>query len=242
MSKVEDGRLEDVDAGVGEVAARLLGPGLLLEGAHAARLVGHHDPVGGDLLPLDALADDRREGPRAPVVVESGAEIEVDDGVTAEDDEGGVEEAGVLLDAGEPAGAPHRGVHQGPVVGQLPLEGVGDLHPEAGPVAEVVLDLGGLVGRVHHDLLDPVLAEQVDQVLHDRSPEHGDHGLGHQVRQGPHPGSLAGGQDHRFHRISSLRVSSEAPRPPGGRKLRRPCRVGPNGHIHTKHYPSIPCG
>ena len=196
--EVQHLRLEDVDAGVDHVAGGFLHRRLLLEGAHATIVVGDDDPVAAHLLARHTLGDQAGHRPLLAVTTHGFGEIKVDQRVAAEHHEGVVEEGLEILDALEASGRT-QGIADQFTVFDASLEAVGDLHPEALAVAEIVLDLLGQMGDVDHDFVESVLAQQLQQKLHHRFLQDRNHRLGCGVRDRTHPRSLAGRQDHRLH-------------------------------------------
>ena len=196
----EDRGLEDVDSGIGEVASGVFGCGFLLKRRDAACGVSYDDSVGRDLGAANSLADDCGDGTCSVVRSDNGREVEVDDGIAAYDEECRIEEAGVRLHAREAARATRRVVTHRALDVEFTLERVRHGHAEARAVAEVVLDLVGQIGRVHHNLVETVPVKQVDDELHHRPPEHRDHWLGKEVGEGAHARALACGEDHGLHR------------------------------------------
>ncbi len=83
------------------------------------------------------------------------------------------------------------------------LGGVHHAHPELGSVAEVGPDGVGLEADGDHDVVEPVLLEQIDDVLHHRAVGDGHHGLGLVGGERTQAGSLPAGHDHGFHRAAS---------------------------------------
>nr|WP_254126975.1 hypothetical protein [Aquihabitans sp. G128] len=82
---------------------------------------------------------------------------------------------------------------------RLVLGGVDDLHAELGAVAEVGADLVGEERHRDHDLVDPVLLEQVDDVLHHRPVGQREHGLRAVRGERTQPRPLASCHDHGLH-------------------------------------------
>jgi len=86
----------------------------------------------------------------------------IDHGVAAQHQEGVVEESGVPLDVAQRAGGTEWLTDEF-AVGEVALEGIGDLHPETASVAEVLFDRMGVVAGVDHDLGYPVMPQAIDQ-------------------------------------------------------------------------------
>ncbi len=182
---VEHLGLEYVDAGVDGVAEDLA-PGGLLEEPLDAPVVVDDDDAELERV-LHALEGDRDHGPALLVEGDDFAEVEVGERVAADDDEGVVAEL-VLgqLDAAGGAGRSllHRVLHA---------------HAEAGSVAEVVADGLGQEHEGDDGLVDAVLLEQLDDVLHARLAAQRHHRLGLVAREGAQAGAFAAGHDHCAH-------------------------------------------
>ena len=185
--EVEDLGLEDVDTGVDGVAEHL-SPGRLLE-----------EPLDGSVLTGDDDAElerivDRLQGQggqTAPAIVEVDhlGQVDVGEHVSGDDQEPLVE-----LVAGVPDRA---GGAQGGGLG-----GVDHADAELRSVPEVGADGIGHEGHGYHDVLEAVLAEQIDDVLHHGDVDHGEHGLGLIGGQGAEPCALAAGHDDCFHDVA----------------------------------------
>jgi hypothetical protein len=72
-------------------------------------------------------------------------------------------------------------------------------HAVLAAVAEVRLDVVGEEGDRDDDLVEAVLLEQRDDVLHHRTVGEGQHRLRRVRRERPQPGALAAGHDHGLH-------------------------------------------
>jgi hypothetical protein len=83
----------------------------------------------------------------------------------------------------------------------VPLEAVGNLHPEPRALTEIVFDLGRQVGGRDHDLIEPVILQQVDQELHERLVDDWDHRLGHLLGEGAHARPLATRENDGLHGV-----------------------------------------
>ena len=181
--------LEHVDARVDRVREDL-SPGRLLEEAlDAALLVGDDD---AELERIgDAFQADRHHG--APIAVEADQSTEVDvaEGIARDDEERLVER---LLGQLDRAGRPGRGL----------LHRVADRHAVRLAVAEVAAD------RLRHeregddDVVEAVLAEQVEDVLHARLADDRNHRLRLVRGQRTQARSLAAGHDDGLHRLPVL--------------------------------------
>ena len=166
-------------------------------------------------------------GQAAALVVEVDhlGEVDVGEHVAGDDQEPLVE---LVAGVAHRAGGPER----------RRLGGVDHADAELGAVPEVGADGVGHEGHRDHDVLEPVLAQQVDHVLHHRDVGHGQHGLGLVGGQRAQPGPLATGHDHRLH--------DDAPPAPAARPSavgQRPC--GPPGRrtpaaIQARVSPMMP--
>ena len=124
--EVEDLGAEHVDAAVGQVRERLGRFGLLLKALDAAVGAGDHDPELARVV--DPLGRQRRDPVVGLVELAHRPQVDVGQRVAGDDQEGVAEELGGVADA---AGGAE----------QLLLLAVGEVDPELGAVAEVVLDL-----------------------------------------------------------------------------------------------------
>ena len=86
------------------------------------------------------------------------------------------------------------------------LGGVDHADPELRAVAEIAADGVGHEGDRDHDVLEAVLAQQADDVLHHGPVGHGQHRLRLVRGEGAEAGALAAGHDQRFHGSISLRT------------------------------------
>ena len=193
--EVEDLRLEHVDPCVDGVAEDLAPGGLFEEPFDRAVGPGDDDPE------LERVVDgfQGEGGEAAPIGVErhQGGEVQVGEDVPGDDQKALVEFVACVQHR---AGRPER----------RRLGRVDHAHPELRPVAEVGPDRVGHEGHRHHHVLEPVLTEEVDHVLHHRDVGHREHRFrlvgGERTKSSP----LASRHDDRFHRLAS---SFRAPRP-----------------------------
>jgi hypothetical protein len=182
---VEDLGLQHEDAGVDGVAEDLA-PGRLLEepldgavgsgddDAELERVVDRHQADGGQGRPLLVEGDDL-------------AEVDVGEDVAGDDEEALVEHVHRVADRpGRPEG--------------LLLGRVDHLHAELAAVAEVVAYDVRHERQGHDDLVDAVVSQQVDDVLHHRAVHQRQHRLGLVAGERPEAAPLTAGHDHRFHR------------------------------------------
>ena len=176
--------LKHVDAGVDGVGEDLAPVGLLQEPLDAAVLGGDDDPelerVG------HPLEDDGGQGAAAAVEVNHLVQVDVGQGVAGDDHEGLAEHLGGVADAA--------GRTQGGRLG-----GVGQADVHVGAVAEVVADLTGQELDGDHDVLDPVVPDVPDDVLHDRAVADREHRLGLVGGEWPQARAFAAGHDDRLH-------------------------------------------
>ena len=190
---------EDVDASVDRVAQGLFDLGFLLEMGDSILIIGDHDAVAAHLLLGNALGDEAGEGTLLPVTAHRFGEVEVDQGVSAEDHKGVVKKVLEVLDFLQATGGTQGAADQFAVF-DPPLKAVGDFHTEALPIAEIILDLLCQVGDVHHHLIEAMLLEQLEQKLHHGFLQDGDHRFRDHMGDRLNPCSLSGRQDHRLHR------------------------------------------
>ena len=186
----QDLRLEHVDAGVDRVGEHL-SPGRLLEEAlDPAPVVGDDDPEFERVL--DRLEADRHRGALRAVEVDDLLQVDVRERVTGDDDERLVEPV-----AREPnrARRPERRL----------LDGVLDVDAERVPVAEVAADRLRQEGDRHDHVLEAVVAEQLDDVLHARLADHRPHRLRLVRGQRSQARALAARHDDSLHASATSR-------------------------------------
>ena len=182
--EVEDLGFQDVDPGVDGVAEDLT-PGRLLEEALDGPVL-----VGDDDAELQGIVHRLEgEGGHPPALAVEGnhlAQVDVGEHVPGDDQEGLTE---LVTGVAHRSSRAQRGR----------LGRVDHPDPELGAVPEIGPDGVGHEGHGDHDVLEPVLAEQIDHVLHHRDVGHGEHGLGLVGREGAQPGPLATRHDDRLH-------------------------------------------
>jgi len=182
--EIEHLRLENVDAGVDLVGEDLTPGGLFQEPVDGAVGVSDHHP---ELQRArDRGQDDGRRRHMFAVKGDRLGQVDVGQGVAADDDKGLVQVGLRVLDA---PGRPQRRI----------LHDVGDVHPEVRAVTKVVPNRGAQVLERDHHIADAMLAQQAEDVLHHRLADDRHQGLRQPARQRPQPGPLATRHDHCFH-------------------------------------------
>ena len=178
--------LEHVDARVDRVGEHLAPRGLLEEPLDAAVLVGHDDAE----LERVVDGDEADRGRRALLAVEAHqrAEVDVAERVARDDEERVVE-----LVPGEEDRA-------GRACGRL-LDGVAHPHAERLPRAEVAADGLRHEGERDHDVLEAVLSQELDDVLHAGPADDRHHRLRLVRRQRAQAGALATGHHDGLHLV-----------------------------------------
>src|SRR4029079_18532336 len=142
---------------------------------------------------VDRLEPDRDRGPLRAMRLDQRGEVDVAERAARDDEEGAGEP---LLREADGACRPER----------LLLDGVVHLQAERLAVAEVRADCLRHEGQRHDDLGEPVLAEQVERVLHARLADDRDHRLRLVRGQRPEPGPLPSRHHHRLHSRTSPRA------------------------------------
>jgi hypothetical protein len=166
--------------------------------------VGDHDPELEGVL--DVLERDRGGGAGLAVRVDERGEVDVGEHVARDDEERVVELVRRVAD--RPRGA-ERAVFRRVAHGD----------PEVGAVAEVVADLVGEERHRDDDLVEPVLRQQPDDVLHHGLVHQRHHRLGGVAGERAQPRPLTTGHDHRLHQeglpafAARARVPARASRP-----------------------------
>ena len=176
---------EQVHAGVDGVAEHLAPARLLTKALHASAFVRYHDPEAGWVQ--DAYEGDCGRGGVPMVKAGHGLQVDVGNDVSGQHEETLAKQVQCLANGA------------GRAVVELGL-GVADRKTETGAVAKCVADDFGAVEEQHHNLLDPVSAEVIQQVgqcgpIYDRHHRFG------QVRgEGAQPRAEAAGQDGGYAR------------------------------------------
>ncbi len=187
--EVEDLGLEHVDVRVDRVGEDLAPGGLLEEPLDRAVFPGDDDAELDRVL--HPLQRDRRERVGGAVRLHDRAEVDVGQCVAGDDEERLVE----LV---------HRVAHRTGGAERRLLGGVPHAHAELGAVAEVVADVVREERDRHDDVVEAVLGEQPDDVLHHRRVRDRHHRLRLVARQRAEPCALAAGQDDSLHEPTSV--------------------------------------
>ena len=190
--------LQHVDTRVDRVGEDLAPRGLLEEALDAPLVVRDDDSE------LERVVDRlEADGHRRPVLSMEGderAQVDVAEGVAGDDEEGLVE---LLRGQPDGAGRAERGF----------LDRVADAHPERVALAEVAADrLRQERDRDDH-VGHPVLAQQLEDVLHARLPDDRHHWLRLVRRQRSEAGALAACHHDSLHRLTSLHAPKAYTRP-----------------------------
>src|SRR5215207_8758596 len=186
-------RLEDVDARVDRVGEDLAPRRLLEEPLDAPVLVGDDDPELERVV--DRLQPDRHRGAVIAVRVEHRAEIHVAERVARDDEDRLVESSRRKPDR---AGRAERRL----------LDRVRDVQPERLPVAKVRADRLRQKRDGDDHVLEAVLLQELEDVLHARLADDRHHRLRLIRREWTETGSLTAGHDDRPHVRTSRRALS----------------------------------
>jgi hypothetical protein len=135
---------------------------------------------------------------RASVAAPQRGEIEVEDDVAVEDEDG--------LVADPAADVPRAAAR----AEDLALERVRHVHAELAAVADGAPDGARPVVEVDHHLLHAVRRQHLERPVQERPIEDGQHGLGAIERERPHPRAEARGQDDGPHLKTISPVPPEA--------------------------------
>ena len=194
---VEDLRFEDIDPGIDGVAEDLA-PGRLLEEA-----LDRPVRVGDDNAELErvlhGLQADGCDGALLLVELDDGRQVDVGDHVAGDDEEPLLQ---LVLGVAHRSGGAERRL----------LGGVLDAHAELGPVAEVGAHVVGHEGHGDDEVVEPVILEEADDVLHHRPVDQRHHGFLLVRGQWPQPAPLTARHDDRFHGPDPTRPSINARR------------------------------
>ena len=183
--------LEHVDAGVDRVGEDLAPRRLLEEALDPALVVGDDDPELERVL--DRLEPDRDRRVALAVELDEARQVDVTEGVAGDDERR-------LL---EPAA---RETNRAGRAEWSLLDGVLDLDAEAGAVAEVAADRLRQERDRDDDLLEAVVAQELDDVLHARLADDRHHRLRLVRGQRPQTRALASRHDHGLHVFTSIRA------------------------------------
>ncbi len=194
--EVEDLGFEHVDVGVDGVGEHLAPGRLLQEALDRAVLASDDDAELHGIL--DPLEGDRRERLARLVRLHDLAEVDVGQGVARDHEERLVE---LLHGVAHRSGGAERGL----------LRRVAHADTEVGAVAEIVANVVREERDRHHDVVEAVLREQPDDVLHHRRVRDGHHRLRLIAREGPEPGAFSPGEDHRLHTCTSAPTRAARP-------------------------------
>ena len=182
--EVEHLGLEHVDAGVDRVREDLA-PGRLLEEPLDRAVVVRDDDAELDRV-VDPLQRDRTGRTGRAVRLHERAEVDVGEHVAGDDEERLVELVG-------------RVAHRARRAERRVLGGVPHAHAEVRAVTEVRADVVREERDRHDDVVEAVLGEQADDVLHHRPVRDGHHRLRLVAGQRPEAGALSPGEDHCLH-------------------------------------------
>src|SRR5438105_1498209 len=188
----QDLRLEHVDAGVDRVGEHLAPRRLLEEALDAAVVVGDDDPELQRVF--DGLEADGHRRLLLAVELDELRKVEVAERVARDDEERAVETA---------RGEPHRA---GGAERRL-LDRVADLHSERLAAAEVRADRLRQERDGDDDVLEAVLLEQLEDVLHARLADDRHQRLRLVGREGTKTRAFAARHDDGLHRCSSFQAS-----------------------------------
>src|SRR4051794_34691243 len=183
--------LEHVDAGVDRVGEDLAPRRLLEEALDAPVLVGDDDPELERVL--DRLQADRHRRALFLVELDDLPEVDVAERVARDHEERLLEHVA-------------REAHRAGGAERAFLDGVGDIEPERLAVAEVRADRLRQEGDRDDDLLEAVLAQQLEDVLHAGLPDNRHHRLRLVGRERPKACALTARHDDSLHQRSSLRA------------------------------------
>jgi hypothetical protein len=185
--------LEHVDAGVDRVREDLAPRGFLQETLDPTLLIGDDDSELERVL--DRLEPDRDGGALLPVHVDQLGQVDIAERVAGDDEEGLVEPV---------ARQPHR---TGSAQRRL-LDRVLDVQAQALTVAEVATDRLGHEGDRDDHVVEPVLAQQLEDVLHARLADDRHHRLRLVGGQRAKARALAAGHHDGLHVATSRRALS----------------------------------
>jgi hypothetical protein len=185
--------LEHVDAGVDRVGEDL-SPGRLLEEALDLALVVGDDDAELERV-VDGLEPDRHRGALLAVEGDERTQVDVAERVAGDDEEGVVERVAREADG---AGGAEREL----------LDGILDVEPEPLPRAEIAADRLGQERERDDHVLEAVLLEELQDVLHARLADDRHHRLGLVRRERAQARALAAGHHDRLHVFTSRRALS----------------------------------
>ena len=185
--EVEDGRVEDVDARVGQVRDDLSPRRLLDEALHRSALVDHHHSVLERIR--HRLQHDGRERLALTMEPRGRGQVDVSQGVAGDDDER----------LGQELARKH---HRTRGAQRRVLDRVRQSDALLGTIAEVVANRRAQVLHRRHHVAHLMPAQVQKDVLHDRPPRHGHERLRLATRQGSEARPFPSGHDDRFHVVA----------------------------------------
>ena len=196
---LKDLRLEDVDACIDRVAQGFLDARLFLEAGDPIVVIGHHNPVAADLVLRNPLGHQAGDGPFLSVATDGFGQVEINQCVAAEHHKGVIEERLKVLDLLEPSGGTQGITDQFTILNPT-FKAVSDLDTEPLTISEVIFDLLSEMGDIHHHFGETMLLEQLQQKLHHRFLQDGNHRFRDHMGDRLNPCPLSSRQDHRLHR------------------------------------------
>ena len=196
---LEDLRLEDVDTGVDGVAERLFDFWFLLKTGDAVIGIGHDDPVAAHLFPWHPLGHEAGDGALLTVATNRFTQIEVDQRIAAQHNEGVIEELLEVLNFFQATGGTE-GITDEFTVLNAAFKAVSDFNSKTLPVPKVVFDFFSQVRDIHHHFGEAMLLEQLQQKLHHRLLQDGNHRFWDHMGDRLDPCPFSCRQDHRLHR------------------------------------------
>ena len=189
--KVQHGRFKHVDAGVDPVGADGAPVRFFEELGDVAVFVADDCAVFKRVG--NGIDGERGESADGEMVLDGGLEVEVGQGVAADNEKGVVEMGGGVSDT---AGGAERHL----------LDDIGDIETKGAAVTVEVLDHGGQILERDDDLGNAVILEQLQDMTEDRFVDKGDHRLGTPNRQGTQAGAFSAGHDYGFHSLCPVTV------------------------------------
>ena len=195
--QIQNGRFKQINTGTRQGGFGVSGLWLFLEGCDPAVFIGHDNAVVLHLFAGNIQRNHAGQGRLLMVLLQGSANIEVDDRIAANDQRRFIKETTKVLNGLHATGRASGFGHDVAMIVHA-LVGVANRGAPAPAIAEILLDFLVVISHVHHDLGDAVAHQVLDQVLHDRFPQDGNHRLGPILGQRTNASSLAGGQNHAF--------------------------------------------